>query len=236
MRVLDADDMRWVAGGQPSYSGYADGETSSDSEGNTWTWQTQGGVDGASGSWFLTEMAVEETQDSWLEDALSAVGDFIGLDGNLGYDGPGDREWAWQSWGDSIENAWDNVTNFVDGVWDDVTDWWYEQLDSQPGYNPSGDATFTSDQTTSHNVSQEEWDANAMGALAAALASHANSDPASPFAAETTPLEKMSTWQQTHPGWSNQPEENIPSLSDFSPGGLYDTNYGSGSPYSVSRP
>ncbi|WAC49745.1 hypothetical protein OVA03_07555 [Asticcacaulis sp. SL142] len=64
MRVLNADDLRWIAGGQPSHSGYADGETSTDSEGNTWTWETLNGQDGAPGSWIMSYNGDDENSSN----------------------------------------------------------------------------------------------------------------------------------------------------------------------------
>lgn len=108
-------------------------------------------------------------------------------------------------------------------------------MDGEP-YDPSEGAYAVADKTTSHTVSQAELEANAKAAAAAALAAGANSDPMSPFAGETTTAEKMYNWMVTHPGWMNQPVENRPTPSDFSPGGLLSENYGAGAPYSVVRP
>ncbi|MFP1132274.1 DUF4329 domain-containing protein [Asticcacaulis sp. W401b] len=98
MRVLSSEDFRWVAGGHvDSLTGYED-NCGYDEYGNP--------ID-------------DDDHDSWWENALEAVGDFLGLDGSFGYDGEDGREWIWEDWGENIENAIDNLVDAFDDWWGD---------------------------------------------------------------------------------------------------------------------
>lgn len=64
--------------------------------------------------------AAPPSEGNWLGNALAAVSDFLGFDGNLGYDGPDGREWVWQSAVDYLQDGWNSLTSGVQAIFGSI--------------------------------------------------------------------------------------------------------------------